>query len=84
MFTLLSVNTANRQVHVPALSTQPERTFTDLPLPGWATITSLVVGLTSRGLSQRVVAEAGFDNVRVLHPVYAGHTLAATSEIIDK
>jgi itaconyl-CoA hydratase len=83
VLTLLSLNTANPHVYRPALSTQPERTFSDLPLPGWAAITSLVVGITSRDLAQRVVTEVGFDAVRVLHPVYAGDTIGAESTVVE-
>ena len=45
---------------------------------------SLVTGLSVSDVSQNVVANLGWDEVRLTHPVFAGDTIYAESEVLEK
>lgn len=45
---------------------------------------ALVTGMSVRDISQNVMANLGFDEVRFTKPVYAGDTLYAETTILDK
>ncbi len=45
---------------------------------------ALVTGLSVSDISQNVVANLGWDEVRLTHPVYAGDTLYAESRVLSK
>jgi itaconyl-CoA hydratase len=45
---------------------------------------ALMVGMSVSDISQKAVANLGWDNIRLLHPLFPGDTLLAESEVIDK
>lgn len=45
---------------------------------------AIVTGLTVSDVSQNVVANLGWDEVRLTHPVFAGDTLYAETEVLSK
>ena len=45
---------------------------------------SIVVGMTVSDLSQKVVANLGWTDIKLTAPVFAGDTLYAESEVLDK
>ena len=45
---------------------------------------SIVVGMTVSDLSQKVVANLGWTDIKLTAPVFAGDTLYAESQILDK
>lgn len=79
-FTLLSMNT--QPVHFDAEyagKTEWKKLLVD------STLTlAIVTGLSVRTISGKVVANLGWDKVRLPHPVFAGDTLYAESEILGK
>ena len=79
-FTLLTLN--SQPVHFDALyaaQTEWKRLLVD------STFTlALLTGMSVRTVSGKVVANLGWDKVRVSHPVYAGDTLYAESTVLHK
>lgn len=79
-FTLLTMNT--QQVHFDAAyasKTEWKRLLVD------STFTlALLTGMSVRSISAKVVANLGWDKVKIPHPVFAGDTLYAESTIINK
>ena len=45
---------------------------------------SLVVGMSVSDVSQKAIANLGWKEIRLPHPVFAGDTLTAESEVLDK
>lgn len=45
---------------------------------------AILVGLSVRDVSYRAIANLGWKDIRMTHPVYAGDTLYAESEVLDK
>lgn len=45
---------------------------------------SIVVGMSVSDVSYKTVANLGWDDVRLPNPVFAGDTLSAESEVVDK
>lgn len=45
---------------------------------------SLMVGMSVTDVSQKAVANLGWSNIRLVHPLYAGDTLTAESEVNAK
>jgi itaconyl-CoA hydratase len=79
-FTLLTMNT--QPVHFDAAyaaKTEWKKLLVD------STFTlALLTGMSVRTVSAKVVANLGWDKVRVTHPVFAGDTLYAESEVLHK
>ncbi|MFA8300924.1 MAG: MaoC/PaaZ C-terminal domain-containing protein [Hyphomicrobiales bacterium] len=79
-FTLLTMNTA--QGHFDqnyAAYTEWKKLLVD------STLTlAIVTGMSVKTLTGKGVANLGWDKVKLSHPVFAGDTLYAESEIIDK
>lgn len=79
-FTLLTMNT--QQVHFDAAyaaKTEWKKLLVD------STFTlALLTGMSVRTVSAKVVANLGWDKVRATHPVFAGDTLYAESEVRHK
>lgn len=78
--TLLTMNT--QQVHFDAeyaSHTEWKKLLVD------STFTlALLTGMSVRTVSAKVVANLGWDKVRVTHPVFAGDTLYAETQILHK
>ena len=53
------------------------------PLVNSAVTVAIVLGLTVADLSQHAIANLGWDNIRLLHPVFVGDTLYAESRILE-
>lgn len=79
-FTLLTLNT--QPVHFDrayAQHTEWQKLLVD------STFTlALLTGMSVRTVSAKVVANLGWDKVRASHPVFAGDTLYAESEVLSK
>lgn len=45
---------------------------------------ALMVGMSVSDVSQKAVANLGWDNIRLTHPLFPGDTLYAESEVTDK
>lgn len=78
-FTLLTNNT--HQIHVNA--DYASRTEFGRPLVVSTLTLAIVTGLSVPDVSQNAVANLGWQNVRLLAPVFAGDTLYAESEVLE-
>jgi itaconyl-CoA hydratase len=78
-FSLLTMNT--NPLHVDAALMA--RTEWGRPLMNSCLTLAIVTGMSVRTISQRAVANLGWDEVRLPHPVYAGDTLTAESEVLE-
>ena len=45
---------------------------------------ALMVGMSVTDVSQKAIANLGWGDIKMTHPVYAGDTLSAESEVLDK
>jgi acyl dehydratase len=79
-FTLLTQNTAplHFDVHYAA------QTEFGRPLVNSCLTLALVTGQTVSDVSQNVMANLGWDEVRLPHPVYEGDTLYSRTTVLDK
>jgi acyl dehydratase len=79
-FTLLTQNTAPVHVdHHYAAQTEFGR-----PLVNSTLTLALVTGQSVSDVSQNVMANLGWDEVRLPHPVFEGDTIYSRSEVLDK
>jgi acyl dehydratase len=79
-FTLLTMNT--HPLHFDeeyAKGTEFGRCIVASPLT-----LSIVVGMSVRDVSQRAIANLGWKEIRMTHPVFPGDTLYAESEVLEK
>jgi itaconyl-CoA hydratase len=79
-FTLLTMNT--NQMHFNAQYAQGS-TFGRLLVNSGLTV-AMVLGLSVADVSQNAVANLGWDEIRLTHPVFVGDTLWAESLVLDK
>lgn len=79
-FSLLTRNT--QPLHFDQLyaeSTEWKKTLVD------STLTlAIVTGMSVKSLTGKIVANLGWENVRLTHPVFAGDTLYAESTVLEK
>jgi itaconyl-CoA hydratase len=78
-FTLLTMNT--NPVHFDAV--YAARTEFGRPLVNSCLTLSIVTGQSVADLSQNAVANLGWDEVRMPHPVFEGDTIYASSEVLE-
>ena len=78
-FTLLTMNT--NPVHFDAA--YASRTEFGKPLVNSCLTLSIVTGQSVTDLSQNAMANLGWDEVRMPHPVFEGDTLYARSEVLE-
>jgi itaconyl-CoA hydratase len=78
-FTLLTCNT--NQIHFNA--DYAAQTEFGRPLMNSCLTLSLVTGLSVDDISQQIVANLGWDKVRLPAPVFAGDTIYAQSEVLE-
>jgi itaconyl-CoA hydratase len=78
-FTLLTMNT--NPVHFDAV--YAARTEFGKPLVNSCLTLAIVTGQSVTDLSQNAVANLGWDQVRMPHPVFEGDTIYARSEVLD-
>ena len=78
-FTLLTQNT--NPIHFD--NVWSAQTEFGKPLVNSCLILSLVTGQSVTDLSQNVMANLGWDEVRLTHPVFEGDTIYSRSEILD-
>ena len=78
-FTLLPMNT--NPVHFDAA--YAARTEFGKPLVNSCLTLAIVTGQSVTDLSQNAVANLGWDEVRMPHPVFEGDTIYARSEVLD-
>lgn len=79
-FTLLTMNT--HPLHFDeeyAKTTEFGQTIVSSPLT-----LSILVGMSVSDVSQRAVANLGWRDIALVHPVYPGDTLYAESEVLEK
>jgi itaconyl-CoA hydratase len=80
LFNLLCLNPS--PLHIDAAYC--ERTSWGRPLISSIVTFGIVCGMSVRSTSGRATANLGWDRVRLLAPVFAGDTLYAESEIVDR
>ena len=78
-FTLLTMNT--NPLHFDAA--YAARTEFGKPLVNSCLTLAIVTGQSVTDLSQNAVANLGWDNIKLTHPVFEGDTLYARSEVLD-
>ena len=79
-FTLLTMNTHPSHFdHVYAAKTEFKRPLVNSPLT-----VAILVGMSVSDVSQKAVANLGWKEIRMTAPVFAGDTLYAETEVIDK
>jgi itaconyl-CoA hydratase len=78
-FTLLTLNT--HPLHFDAA--YAARTEFGRPLVNSCLTLAMVTGMSVSDLSQKAVANLGWDKVRLTAPVFAGDTLYAESEVLE-
>ncbi len=79
-FTLLTMNT--HPLHFDAA--YAEKSEFGRPLVNSALTLAIVAGMSVSDLSQKAVANLGWDKIRLTAPVFAGDTIYAESEVIAK
>lgn len=79
-FTLLTMNT--HPVHFDANYAKDQ--MFGKPLMNSTLTLAVVAGMTVRDTSQNAVANLGWENIKMPAPVFAGDTIYAESEILDK
>jgi itaconyl-CoA hydratase len=79
-FTLLTMNT--NQMHFNA-QYAGQSTFGKLLVNSGLTV-AMVLGMSVSDVSQNAIANLGWDDIRLTHPVFVGDTLWAESLVIDK
>jgi acyl dehydratase len=78
-FSLLTCN--DQQIHINA--EYASHTEFGKPLMNSALTLALVTGLSVPDISRNLVANLGWDKVRLLAPVFAGDTIYAQSEVLE-
>ncbi len=79
-FTLLTMNTHPSHFdHVYAGKTEFKRPLVNSPLT-----VAILVGMSVSDVSQKAVANLGWKEIRMTAPVFAGDTLYAETEVIEK
>ncbi len=79
-FSLISMN--QNPLHIDAQYAENSQ-FNNLLVSSLVTF-NIVNGLTVHSISQRAIANLGWGNVKLIHPVFVGDTLYAESKIIHK
>ncbi|MFQ5995247.1 MAG: MaoC family dehydratase [Acidiferrobacterales bacterium] len=79
-FTLLTMNT--HPLHFDAAYCA--KTEFERPLVNSCLTLAIVAGMSVSDLSQKAVANLGWDNIRLTAPVYVGDTIYAESEVLAK
>jgi len=79
-FTLLTMNT--HPLHFDAA--YAAKTEFGRPLVNSCLTLAMVAGMSVTDLSQKAIANLGWDKVRLSAPVFAGDTIYAESEVLDK
>jgi itaconyl-CoA hydratase len=79
-FTLLTMNT--HPLHFDAA--YAAKTEFGRPIVNSCLTLAVVVGMSVSDVSQKAIANLGWNDIRLLAPVYAGDTLYAESEVIAK
>lgn len=79
-FTLLTMNTHPAHFDYE----YAKKTEFGKPLVASPLTVALMVGMSVSDVSQKAVANLGWDNIRLTNPLFPGDTLYAESEVIDK
>lgn len=79
-FTLLTMNT--HPLHFDA--EYNKLTEFGKPLVVSTLTLSILVGMSVSDVSQKAIANLGWDDIKMSHPVFAGDTLYAESEVLEK
>ena len=80
LFTLLTLNT--HPLHFDAEYGNASEFGQNLVVSTYTL--SLLIGMSVSDLSQKSIANLGVDEVKFTHPVFAGDTLYAESEVLEK
>ncbi len=79
-FTLLTMNTHPNHFDVE----YAKHSEFGKPLVCSPLTVALMVGMSVSDVSQKAVANLGWDEIKLTHPLFAGDTLTAESEVLDK
>jgi itaconyl-CoA hydratase len=78
-FTLLTMN--SHPIHFD--HAYAAKTEFGKPLVNSALTVALMTGMSVSDVSQKAVANLGWDEIRLLHPLFCGDTLTAQSEVLE-
>ena len=81
--THLSMNTAEAHFNLDYSRQLLDGRFPERIVAGPCTL-SLVVGLTAQDMSENAFLDVGMSGLRLPNPVFAGDTLHATSEVLER
>jgi len=79
-FTLLTMNTHPAHFDYEFA----KKTEFGKPLVASPLTVAIMVGMSVSDISQKAVANLGWDNIRLTHPLFCGDTLYAESEVLEK
>ena len=79
-FTLLTMN--QHPIHFD--EEYAKHTEFGKPLVNSALTLAIVAGMSVADVSQKAIANLGWKDIRLTHPVFAGDTLYSESEVLDK
>ncbi|MBY0306945.1 MAG: dehydratase [Sphingomonas sp. 28-62-20] len=79
-FTLLTMNTHPAHFDYEFA----KKTEFGKPLVASPLTVAMMVGMSVSDVSQKAVANLGWDNIRLTHPLFPGDTLYAESEVLEK
>lgn len=79
-FTLLTMNTHPAHFDYEFA----KKTEFGKPLVASPLTVAMMVGMSVSDVSQKAVANLGWDNIRLTHPLFPGDTLYAESEVMEK
>lgn len=80
--THLSMNTAQPHFNLDYMRKFMAGEFKERLVAGPCTI-AIVVGLTSQDMTENAFLDIGMTGIRIPHPVFAGDTLYASSEVLE-
>jgi acyl dehydratase len=82
LVTHMSMNTAQAHFNLPYAREMLGGHFPERLVVGPCTI-AIVIGLTSEDMSENAFLDLGLTGIRLPHPVFAGDTLHARSEVLE-
>jgi len=83
LITNMVMNTAQGHFNEDAMTKSAKGIFGQRVVFGGINL-SMVIGLASQDTAEQCLRELGMDKIRLLNPVFNGHTLYAYTEVLEK
>ncbi len=83
LITNMVMNTAQGHFNEDAMTKSAKGIFGQRVVFGGINL-SMVIGLASQDTAEQCLRELGMDKIRLLNPVFHGHTLYAYTEVLEK